>query len=151
MEYKVISDVAKLARVSSRHGKPARALRRERLERLADLLERHEGPIRLLMRMEYLSASQRAALRADPSPLTVAFQDRVFRAQGLASDRLGDAMDFFTLTEAQAHHLLCDCHYPAVITPAMIAARVLAVARRPSLGELWNKFHRTVMGTFGVA
>lgn len=145
MEYKAISDIAKLARVSQGQTNCARALRRERLERLAALLDQHKDPVRLLARIEYLSAPQRALLRADPSPLTIAFQDPVFQAQGLKSDRLGDAMDFFALNEGQAHHLLCDCHYADTVTPAMIAARVRAVARRPSLAERWDKVRRAVL------
>jgi hypothetical protein len=99
MEYRSMSDVAKSARLSSQIAGSVRSLRRERLERLANLLDSHEGPIRVLKRMEHLSASDRAMLRADPSPLTIAFHDPVFRAQGLASDRLGDARDFFALSE----------------------------------------------------
>jgi hypothetical protein len=145
MEYRTISDVAKLARLSSQIVGSVRSLRRERLERLADLLDAYKGPIRVLKRMEHLSASDRAILRADPSPLTIAFQDPAFRAQGLASDRLGDARDFFALSEGQAHHLLCDCHYPDAVTAGMIAARARAVARRPSLSELWGKFCHRVL------
>ena len=145
MEYRSISDVAKSARFSSQFAGPSRSLRRERLERLANLLDAHEGPIRVLKRMEHLSDADRAMLRADPSPLTIAFQDPVFRAQGLVSDRLGDARDFFALSEGQAHHLLCDCHYPEAVTAGMIATRARAVARRPSLSELWDKFRHGVL------
>ena len=144
MEYTSISDVAKLARVS-REDANSRTLRRERLERLAALLEQHRGSVRLLARIEYLSTSQRAELRADSSPLTIAFRDPVFRSQGLASDRLGDAMDFFALNERQAHHLLCECHYPATVTGEMIAARIRADARKPTSSELWDKVCRFVM------
>ena len=139
MEYKTISDLAKLARVSKEDATTARALRRERLERLAMLLDQHTGPIRLLSRIEYLSAAERVWLRADHSPLTVAFHDPVFRAQGLNSDRLGDGMDFFGLTKGQAHHLVCDCHYPSAVSGPMIAARARSLAQRPSIGELWGK------------
>jgi hypothetical protein len=138
MEYKTISDLAKLGRVSREDAASARLLRRERLERLAMLLDQHAGPIRLLSRIEYLSAAERAWLRADHSPLTVAFNDPVFRAQGLKSDRLGDAMAFFALNKGQAHHLVCDCHYTAAVTPQMIAARARSLAQRPSIGELWG-------------
>jgi hypothetical protein len=151
MEYKTLNEVTQSARVSSVPGISARALRRERLERLAALLEVHRGPVRLLARMEYLSAEQRAQLRADPSPLTIAFNDPVLHAAGLKSDRLGDAMDFFVLNEGQAHRLLCDCHYPTGVTAAMIAGRVRAVARRPSLADRWLRVHgAAVSGWFAV-
>ena len=42
-------------------------------------------------------------------PLTVAYEDPVLPHEGLASDRLGDAMDFFELTENEAHHAFCSC------------------------------------------
>ena len=32
------------------------------------------------------------------------------RTKGLVSDRLGDVMDFFGLTEYQAHVAFCSCH-----------------------------------------
>jgi len=145
MKYRTLTEIAGSARVSRAAGIPPRARRRERLERLAALLDGHQGPIRLLARIEYLSAEQRARLRADPSPLTIAFKDPIFRAEGLKSDRLGDAMDFFALSEGQAHHLLCDCHYADAVTPAMIAARARAVARKPTLSEVWDKVCRVVM------
>jgi hypothetical protein len=145
MEYKAISDIAQSARVSQELANSTHALRRERLERLAALLDEHKGPVRLLARIEYLPASQRALLRATASPLTIAFQDPVFQAQGLKSDRLGDAMVFFALSEGQAHHLLCDCHYADTVTPAMIAARVRAVAQRLTIGEIWDKLRRAIM------
>jgi hypothetical protein len=145
MEYKTLSEVTQSARVSSGPGVSALALRRERLQRLAALLEAHRGPVRLLARMEYLSAEQRAQLRADPSPLTIAFRDPALRAAGLKSDRLGDAMVFFMLNEGQTHHLLCDCHYPATVTAEMIAGRIRAHARKPTLSELWGRVYRVAM------
>jgi hypothetical protein len=144
MEHRTINDIAKSARVFPGNPSCERALRRERLERLAALLDQHIGPIRLLSRIEYLVASERALVRADHSPLSIAFQDLVLRAQGLKSDRLGDVTEFFALTNGQAHHLFCDCHYAATVTPAMIAARARVVARRPSLRELWDKLRRVV-------
>ena len=145
MEYKSLSEVAESTHVSAGVTVSARAMRRERLERFAALLDAHKGPIRLLARIDYLSAKQRARLRAETSPLTIAFGDPVFRAQGLNGDRLGDAMDFFSLREGQAHYLLCDCHYPDAVTPAIIAGRARSVAQKPTLSELWDKIRRAFM------
>ena len=33
----------------------------------------------------------------------------MLRTEGLMSDRLGDAMNFFELTEGQAHYAFCSC------------------------------------------
>ncbi len=84
--------------------------RLERLERWAEILERDpERRLRTLEEMEFVPRDERPLMRADNSPLTVAFQDPILREEGLASDRLGDAMAFFELSERQAHRLLCSC------------------------------------------
>jgi hypothetical protein len=75
----------------------------------------------------------------------IAYENVGFRAEGLASDQLGEAERFFDLTPHQAHHLLCDCHYgTGAVTPDMVARRARAMARRPSLGELWHRFRSQV-------
>ena len=48
-------------------------------------------------------------MRSDESPITVAFEDPVLRAAGLKGDTLGDAMEFFELSEGASHRLLCSC------------------------------------------
>ena len=74
------------------------------------MLERE--PSRRLLSLgeiECKTKEERQVMRSDNSPLTVAFHDPILRAEGLASDRLGDAISFFELTEGQAHRLLCSC------------------------------------------
>src|SRR5262245_14120017 len=142
MEHRPLDELRKQAGVtplapSSRESRRAR--RRERLERFATLLERYNAPVRLLSRIEYLPRAERLLLREDQSPLTIAFRDPVLREQGLASDRLGDAMAFFDLTPGEAHHLLCDCHYAGAVTTHTMAARARAIANRITLGETWSK------------
>jgi hypothetical protein len=78
-------------------------------------------------------------LRDDQSPLTVAFNDPLLRAEGLKSDRFGDAIHFFQLTQWEAHELLCDCHYIGPITSAMIARRARMIGNRQSFGELLER------------
>ncbi|WP_181703476.1 hypothetical protein [Chthonobacter albigriseus] len=119
--------------------------RRDRLRRWATVLEAHTGPVRALQRIEYLTPDERRALRDEASPLAVAFADPVLRAAGLRSDSLGDAVGFFELTDEQAHHLLCDCHYHGAMTPNGVSARIRAIADRRSLGDLWT----AVRGWFG--
>jgi hypothetical protein len=119
-------------------------VRRERLERWVELLARLDVPVRLLSRIEYLPRAERLLARADNSPIEIAYRDPLLRAQGLASDRLGDAMAFFDLTFSEAHHLVCDCHYVGGVTSGMVAARMRAVARRMSFGEILAKVRSAV-------
>jgi hypothetical protein len=51
---------------------------------------------------------------------------------------MGDAMEFFSLSANEAHHLLCDCHSVGPTTGQMTAARVRAIAQRRSIGEIWS-------------
>jgi len=143
MEQRTIAEVAKSAQVFST-AEAARALRRERLERLARLLEDHNGPVQMLTQIEYLRRAERLLLRRDGSPLTIAYKAPVFRAQGLAGDRLGDAMAFFTLDDREAHHLFCDCHYRTGVSSQVIDSQVRAVAARPTFGEMWQKVRRSI-------
>jgi len=138
MEQRTIAEVAKSAQVFST-AETARAQRRERLERLARLLDEHNGPVQMLTQIEYLRRTERLLLRRDGSPLTIAYKDPVFRAQGLAGDRLGDAMAFFSLDDREAHHLFCDCHYRTGVSSNVIAEQVRAVAARPTMREVWGK------------
>jgi len=144
MEHKPLRDMKDAANVipfapDSKEYK--RTLRRARLHRFADVLEQHPGVIRLLSRIEYLPERERLRARVDQSPLTIAFSDPVLRAQGLAGDSLGDAIAFFDISPAQAHDLVCDCHYPGAgtATSKLIAARARSIANRMTLGEMWGK------------
>jgi len=104
--------------------------RTERLNRWADLLDAQAGrPLPALEDVEYVAPGQRRELRREGSPLGVAFTDPVLRADGLAGDRLGDAMDYFGLSDRQAHWLLCDCHYGGRMTASEVATRVRDEAR----------------------
>ena len=84
--------------------------RQERLERWAEILERDpQRRLRSLEEIELIPRALKQDHRVDGSPLTVAFEDPVLRAEGLRSDKLGDAVEFFELSERQAHRLLCSC------------------------------------------
>jgi len=111
--------------------------RKERLIRWANALEIHAGPLNALSRIEYLSPEVRRAYRGTNTPLTVAFNNIALREEGLASDRLGDAMDFFDMTDADAHRLLCDCHYVGSMTGTGLARRIRRYAENNG-GGLWN-------------
>lgn len=145
MDHRSISELGEIARVYPEQAPPTWQQRRERLERWAALLERQTGTARLFSSIEYMYREQRTIMRVDGSPLTIACEDPLFRAQGLRTDRLGDAMAFFGLSQGEAHHLLCDCHYArSTVDVGRIAKRVRSVARKPSFGEIWDKVHRAV-------
>ena len=132
MEYKTLSELSGEAEISVEPVLARAPLRkRERLERWATLLER--APQRQLSsveEIEYGTTSEQDAKRADNSALSVAFADAVLRAQGLSSDRVGTAAEFFELSHWELHQLVCSCHYGRSMAAGTAAMRVRAMARR---------------------
>lgn len=110
--------------------------RHERLMRWADGLESHRESLTALREIEYLSPEERRAYRGANTPLTVAFGDPVLREAGLKDDSLGSAMDFFEMTDDDAHRLLCDCNYMGSMTGAGLANRVRHYAEHG--GGVWS-------------
>ena len=105
MEHKHLDQLRSVADVQ-----PRPLSREERLQRWIDLLERDpRRSLNSLGVIEYKPPVERALIREDNSPLTVAYEDPVLRADGLAGDRLGDAMRYFALSDGQAHYALCSC------------------------------------------
>ena len=92
--------------------------RRDRLERWAEALARHPARLSAIPEVEYGPRRERDARRADHSPLTVAYEDPLLRAAGLRGDTIGDAADFFGLSHAQLHHLVCYCHHGSTMSPS---------------------------------
>jgi hypothetical protein len=122
--------------------------RRERLERWAELVD-HEGlRLNTLRGLEYLTSDERRMQQAANSPLTIAYRDPVLRAEGLAGPRLGDAMDFFGLSDGQAHRLLCDCHYMGDMTGPRLARNL---RRHVFWNEVFSKVSRAAGRLFGRA
>ncbi|WP_293858613.1 hypothetical protein [uncultured Alsobacter sp.] len=108
MEYKSVEQLRDLADVRVSEKQPM--TRRQRLERWAELLEQDpERRLRSLGEIELKAPSERPLMRAPDSPIAVAFADPMLRAEGLAGDRLGDAMTFFEISEDDAHRLMCSC------------------------------------------
>ena len=100
MEHKPRVDLQAVADLSPVEGR-APMSREERLARWVEALELDPKRIlRPLHEIEFTKKRERRAIRVDNSPLTIAYEDPVLRAEGLASDRLGDAMDFFELSTA---------------------------------------------------
>lgn len=105
MEHKHLDQLRSVADIQ-----PRPLSREERLQRWIDLLERDpKRSLNSLGEIEYKPPSERALIREDNSPLTVAYEDPILRADGLASDRLGDVMRYFALSDGQAHYALCSC------------------------------------------
>jgi hypothetical protein len=85
MEFKRPDQLRRLADIST--DAPITMSRRERLGRWHDLLAREPGRmLKTLEEIEFRPASQRPAMRADNSPLTVAFADPVLRSEGLEGE-----------------------------------------------------------------
>ena len=131
MEYKKLDEIRDVADILPSWLGTRPLTKCERLERWAEALER-EGRRRLktLFEIEYVPRAERAALRADDSPLSVAFRDPQLRAEGLAGDTVGDAVTFFGIGEMQLHNILCFCHHGETMSAASAAVRVRAAAVR---------------------
>jgi hypothetical protein len=67
MKHRTLDELATEAHVTSVGAESMRAVRRQRLERLASLLEVHEGALRLFSGMEYLPKSHRILMSVDDS------------------------------------------------------------------------------------
>jgi hypothetical protein len=127
MKYQSLEQIAVEAEVHPGIGMS----RRERLERWAELLE--QQPNRRLSTIdgtEFGSRREREAKRSDHSPLTVASEDPVLRAEGLGGDRVGDAVEFFDLAHREVHRLVCYCHHGLTVLSGSVAARVRMTARQ---------------------
>ena len=118
----------------------------ERLRRWADALEAHTGPLNALRQIEYLPRAERRAYRAPDTPMTVAFLVPDLRDAGLKGDTLGDAMEFFSMSNEDAHRLLCDCHYQGSMTGPGLAQRIRHYARMVERGSLFQRAVRMVRG-----
>ncbi|HWK65028.1 MAG TPA: hypothetical protein VNS34_08815 [Rhizobiaceae bacterium] len=125
---------------------PAKLFRWERLNLWADALERHHGQLSALRRLEYLSPDELRTYRGANTPLTIAFDEPALRTAGLSGDSLGDAMDFFELTERDAHRLLCDCHYHGAMTGSGLARRIRGHARSTERRARWARVFRRMLG-----
>jgi hypothetical protein len=115
---------------------PHQAMSRdERLERWAQGLEQKpERRLATLHQTEYQPARERTAMRSEGSPISVAFEDSVFRAAGLKDDTYGEAKRFFELSDRQLHKITCYCHFGATVSAAMAAHYIRKAVGRPERG-----------------
>jgi hypothetical protein len=110
----------------------------QRLERWANLLDHYSGNgLEPLRGTEYRPSVQRAILRADNSPLSVAFTDPLLRAHWLAGDTYGDIQDFFGIGDAALHQMVCYCHCGVGnrVSPTGMARILRRAARRARFVE----------------
>lgn len=133
MEHKTLDKIRDVADILPNWLNPRPLSKSERLQLWAEALEREGGRrLKTLFRIEYAPPAERAALRADDSLLTVAFNDPLLRAEGLAGDTVGDAVAFFGLSERELHDILCFCHHGATMAADAASAQIRAAAvRRP--------------------
>jgi hypothetical protein len=110
----------------------------QRLERWANLLDQYAGSgLEPLRGTEYRPSVERATLRADNSPLSVAFADPLLRAHGLAGDTYGEIQEFFGIGHAALHRMVCDCHCGVGnrVSPTGMARILRQAARRARFVE----------------
>ncbi|GCA50804.1 MULTISPECIES: hypothetical protein [Sinorhizobium] len=135
MKHQAIEQLQGVAEV--KQDLPRRTLsRKERLERWAELLERDpHRRLSTLHETEYQPARVRAAMRGDGSPISVAFEDPVFRTAGMENDSYGEARRFFELSDEQLHKVICYCHFGATVSASTAARhiRAMLVEKQPGL------------------
>jgi hypothetical protein len=103
--------------------------RRERLERWADLLmQEPRRRLKAFSWVEFYAERERALLRGENTPISVAHDDPMLRAAGLEDDTLGQAQAFFGLSPDEAHYLVCDCHFHGTMDAESVAGRIRAIA-----------------------
>jgi hypothetical protein len=143
MKHQSIAELTNIADVQPTRTAMSRC---DRLERWAECLEREpQRQLRSLEGIEYGTEAQRRAARDNNSPLTVAFADPVLREEGLKSDRLGDALDFFEMSHNEAHRVLCSCMHGRTMQSGEVARRVRGI-----MGPNLSAFPM-VLGVAGLA
>jgi hypothetical protein len=137
MKHQPVHEIEALAQIAQ--VKAPTLTRRQRLQRWAEILNRDpKRRLTALLRVEFRAAYERAQLRGDNTPISVAAADPVLREAGLHGDTLGDAQAFFELSDAEAHYLLCDCHFVGQMNAEGVADRIQAVATPKSAwSRLW--------------
>jgi len=118
----------------------------QRLRLWADALEAHGGALNALRQIEYLPRAERRAYRGPDTPMTVAYLMPDLKEAGLKGDTLGEAMDFFGMSNEDAHRLLCDCHYQGAMTGPGLAQRIRYYARAVERGNIFQRAARVVRG-----
>jgi hypothetical protein len=102
--------------------------RNERLARWAALLEKvSHHRLSTLHETEHQPAAIRASMRANGTPISVAFKDAVLRAEGMGNDTYDEAKRFFEISDGQLHRIVCYCQFGNAVSGADAARRVREV------------------------
>lgn len=108
-------------------GTAQRMSKSERLHRWADHLELHGA--QPLEPVDEGASGELISARADGSPLSVAFEDWAFQAEGLRGDRVADVRAFFDISEDEMRRIIGPSGYAGRTVAAAVAAeRVRALA-----------------------
>ena len=124
MKHQTLEELLSIADV---HPRPTHVpmTRNQRLERWAELLEKNPGrALAALEGTEHQSWRSRHVCRAGDSPITVAFEDPLLRAQGMQNDTYGEAKSFFELSDARLHEIVCDCRTGSTMQASRAARQV---------------------------
>ncbi|MGO4838588.1 hypothetical protein AB4144_40700, partial [Rhizobiaceae sp. 2RAB30] len=85
------------------------------------------------------------------TPLTIAFDDPVLCREGLRSERLGDVLEFFGMSDSDAHRLLCDCQYFGSMTGKAVARQIRNQLRREAFRTSVRRVMHRAIPWFGRA
>ena len=126
MRHQTLDELHTIAEVHSDPVQPGMT-RNQRLERWSELLERQpDRPLAALAGTEHRPSPERDTMRSEGSPISVAFEDPILRAEGLENDSYGAAKRFFELTDWQLHEIVCHCFVGASMRSARAARYVRA-------------------------
>lgn len=125
MEHRSHEELTQVARLYNSDLPPDPLSKRERVQRWVKLLnEQPHRKLRTLYETEYQPRNIRERMRASDTAITVAFEDPILRAEGLAGDTYGDAKRFFGLSDRQLHLALCYCHAGVEMSASTAARRL---------------------------
>ena len=145
MEYRTVEQLARVAEISVEEIPTPVMSQSERLARWAELLGKQpERRLNTLHGTEYESDETRDALRCANSPISVAFEDPVFRAIGLKDDTYGEAMRFFGISDRELHEVLCYCHYGAAMSAESAAQAIRHIMARAAHPGVLTRMRRAL-------
>lgn len=125
MRHQSLREVHQRADVQAETSAVRSLTRAERLERWVEVLRQYGGDmLTTLDGTEYRRPDERAAMRRNNSPITVAFHDPLLRGAGMRDDTYGEARRFFELSDHELHYVVCHCHCGARMSGHAAADRV---------------------------
>jgi hypothetical protein len=135
MEHRSLEQLRSLDEANVSQAPPCLS-RNDRLARWAELLEgQPERSLSTFPGTEYQPFAAREQMRRTGSPISVALEDPLLRAEGLVDDTYGEARRFFDLSERQLHQIVCGCSLGETIGAAH-AARLVRSATDGSVTGL---------------